>query len=133
MKSFISICILLASNCSNPSYNTKQITSESHTNENAITDQITEYGIIKDISDGAYPTYTITLEFPETQIKQSFSLNIEEISLQSIELEPLLNKYVTIKYTSELEKNLTDLQLNGKTILGEEYILETQENWKSVT
>ncbi|MDB4106909.1 hypothetical protein N8368_04300 [Bacteroidia bacterium] len=95
-------------------------------------DQITEYGIVKNISDGAYPMNTITLEFPERQMTQSFSLNIEELSLQSSELNPLLNKYVTIKYTSELENNLTDLQLNGKTILGEEYILEPQDNWKSV-
>jgi hypothetical protein len=94
-------------------------------------DELREYGIITEINDCAYPIYSIAVEFPERKMVEQFSLNIEAIDLDVPQLNALLNKYVTIYFTADLEANLLDLQLKGKSILGEEVVKVAKQ--KSVT
>ena len=95
-------------------------------------DEIREYGIIESIEDGAYPMFSITVNFVEREMKQSFSLSIEAISLTDSDLNKLKGKYATIYYTSDLENNLSDLYYNEKSLSGE-YAPEMDSSWKKIT
>lgn len=94
-------------------------------------DEIREYGRVVGLEDGPYPMFAISIEFPERKLFRDFNLNIEAISLNVEELNNLQNQYVTLYYTSELDVNLYDLQLNGKTVLGPDAFLS--DNAKEFT
>lgn len=95
-------------------------------------DEIREYGKIETIEDGGYPMFSITVDFVERQMKQSFGLNIEAISLTDSDLNKLKGKYATIYYTSDLENDISDLYYNGKSLSGE-YAPEMDSSWKKIT
>tara|TARA_R110002072_G_scaffold71681_1_gene171713 strand:- start:1885 stop:2559 length:675 start_codon:yes stop_codon:yes gene_type:complete len=95
-------------------------------------DELREYGIIVDVEDGAYPFYSVTVDFVERNMKQSFTVNIEGFNINSETLEGLKGKYATIYYTSDLENDLSDLHFEGKSLFGE-YAPEKDDNWKQVT
>lgn len=80
-------------------------------------EQITETGLITALEDGAYPMYSVTMEFPKAHLTQSFSLNVESPSVDTSALEKAVGQYVTFKYTSTLENDLLEMELNGKPIL----------------
>lgn len=82
-------------------------------------EEIREYGLITNIEDGAYPIFTITVEFPERNMQHDFYLNIEEISLGMDSLYKLIDKYATIFYIIDEENNLYDLKLEDKSLFGE--------------
>ena len=44
-------------------------------------DELNEYGLIASVEDGPYPMYSVTIEFPERRMRQSFSLNIEAVDM----------------------------------------------------
>ena len=103
------------------------------TNEyKATDDDIREFGIIEDIEDGAYPFFSVTVNFVERKMKQSFTVNIEAVSIDSETLLGLKGKYATIYYTSDLENDLNDLHFKGKTLFGE-YAPEMDASWKKTT
>jgi len=95
-------------------------------------DEIREFGQIISIEDSGYPMYVVTLDFPERQMKYSFNLNIEAISLSDETLHTLIDKYVTIYYLAELENILNDIQHKGKSLLGE-YTPELDKDWYEIT
>ncbi len=82
-------------------------------------DEITEFGIITEIEDSAYPVFNITVEFPERQMQETFYLNIESISMDMEGLYKLQGKFATIYYTIDDEYDLYDVKLDGKSLLGE--------------
>lgn len=84
-----------------------------------LNDELREFGIIENIEDGAYPFFVVTVNFVERKMKIDFKLNVENISLDINGLYDLVGKYATIYYTSELENNLTDLHVDGNSLLGE--------------
>jgi hypothetical protein len=95
-------------------------------------DDIREYGRIEHVEDSTYPFFEVTFNFVERNMKQTFNLNIEAISLIDSELYKLKGKYATIYYTSELEDDLVDLQLEGTSLFGE-YAPDMDDRWKKVT
>lgn len=80
-------------------------------------EQITETGLITAVEDGAYPMYSVTMEFPKAHFTQTFSLNVETPSVDTSALEKAVGQYVTFNYTSALENDLLEMELNGKPIL----------------
>lgn len=103
-------------------------TSEREPND----DEIREYGKIISIEDGVYPMFVVTVDFPERQMQVDFNLNIEAIELDVSTLNNLIGKLATIYYLSELNNDLYDLQLNGKSILGD-FVPEKDPDWKQIT
>ncbi|PCJ64825.1 MAG: hypothetical protein COA58_11150 [Bacteroidetes bacterium] len=115
--------------------------TEENTNEEATTeatqvaedDLITGYGFITYVSDVPYPMHTLTMEFSERKMMQTFNFNITELEPAIEDLSKLNNRYATIKYTSDLEPKIQNVILNGESILGEEEIPEQEDNWESIT
>ena len=64
-------------------------------------------------------------------MKVDFNLNIEEITLDLQGLHDLSGKYATIKYTSEFENSLSDLQIEGSSLFGQ-YALKYDSNWQHI-
>lgn len=112
---------------------TEKVVEETKNEEREPTDdEIREYGIIKNIEDGQYPMFTITVEFPERQSKADFNLNIEAISQTVEDLFSLKGKYATLYYTDDSENMLMDIHFNKKTLYGE-YAPELDDSYKSIT
>lgn len=82
-------------------------------------DEIREFGKITSIEDGAYPFFSITVEFPERKMIESFGFNVENNPLSVEELMAMEGKFATLYYTSELENSLIDIHLNGQSLFGE--------------
>jgi hypothetical protein len=82
-------------------------------------DELQDVGIIESIEDGNYPFFVVTVNFVKREMKIDFNLNIESISLDIAGLNELIGKYAAFHYTSELENNLNDLQIEGKSLFGE--------------
>jgi hypothetical protein len=95
-------------------------------------DEIEEYGLFVEVEDGGYPFYSVTVEFPEREMKNSFTLNIENLEIAPDALNNLKDKYVTFYYTSELDNDLYEMMLNDNSVIGEDAI-EISEDLKSVT
>lgn len=83
----------------------------------ATDDELREYGLVVQITDGIYPMFVVTIEFPERQMKQDFDLNIENISLDVHGLYELQDTYISFYYLAELENDLFDIQINNKSLL----------------
>jgi hypothetical protein len=86
---------------------------------------------IKTIEEGAYPFYTLLAE----TIKGAplvLSLNLEEVgNLTPDALNNLLEKSVWVRYKTQQEDAVMDIELNGKTLLGE-YGGQRESGWKKV-
>jgi hypothetical protein len=95
-------------------------------------DEIQEYGLFISVDDGGYPFYSVTVEFPEREMTASFTVNLENLGINSGALESLKDKYVTFYYTSELENDLYEMLLDDNSVLGEDAI-EISEDLKAVT
>lgn len=95
-------------------------------------EEIQEYGLFVEVEDGGYPFFSVTVEFPEREMSTSFTVNQEKLGLAPSYLESLKDKYVTFYYTSDLDNDLYEMVLNGKSVLGEDAI-EISEDLKSVT
>ncbi len=79
---------------------------------------LTEFGIISDIEDGAYPMFSANMEFPERNMVIPFTINIEALSLSPGELTALEGQYVSIDYTSTLEKNVYEMEIESGFLMG---------------
>lgn len=87
-----------------------------------------ETGILKKFEDGGYPFATLTIEFPERKIEETFSLNLEEVkNIDQELLSQSTGKYLDFSYVSNLENALLDIQNNGKTIFKTDVIPVTKE------
>lgn len=82
-------------------------------------EEIREFGRIAAIEDGAYPLFSVTVEFPERKMTASFTVDIEDIALDSAQLMALQGQYANIYYIAKTENMLMDLQYNGKSVQGE--------------
>lgn len=92
-----------------------------------------ETGILKKFEDGGYPFATLTIEFPERKIEETFSLNLEEVkNINQETLSKSIGKYLDFSYVSKFENALMDIQNNGKTIFKTDAIPVTKE-MKNVT
>ena len=105
---------------------------EKEDEKSAQDEELQEFGIIENIEDGGYPYFVVTVNFPKQEMKIDFNLNIEAISLNQEDLNDLTGKYSNIHYTSQLENRLSDIQLNGTSLLGE-YAPEFDDEWKQIT
>jgi hypothetical protein len=125
--------LLLALGCNSPSTDSTEMTEppvQIDEDEPADDEQLTEFGIIQAVEDGVYPMYTITVEFPERKMIQTFNLNAEELQPRIGPLISLVGKYATIKYTSTLEPSLLDLRTKDKVIVGSGKI---DPSWKRIS
>jgi len=94
-------------------------------------DELNEYGLVESVEDGPYPMFTITFEFPERQMRQTFNLNIEAVNMDCDALNILEGNYATFYYVSELENNLEDLLVGGSSVF-EEWAPEYDESWHRI-
>lgn len=95
-------------------------------------DEIREFGLVKEVEDGIYPIFTITIEFPEREMKHSFNVNHGALSGFTGDLFSLIGKYISFYYTEDWENDLIDMHLNGKTLSGES-APEMDSEWESIT
>lgn len=104
---------------------------EATTLDNSADDELlTEYGLIQAVEDGAYPMYTVTVEFPERKMIQTFNLNAEELEPRIEQWGSFVGKYASIKYTSTLDPYLLQIKKGEKMILGS---TEIDPKWKLIT
>jgi hypothetical protein len=77
-----------------------------------------EKGLLKSIEDGGYPFVSMTIEFPEKKLEESFTLNLEETKgIDQAGLYKSKGKYLDFSYTSQIMNALLDLKYKNKTIL----------------
>lgn len=87
-----------------------------------------ETGILKKFEDGGYPFATLTIEFPERKMEETFSLNLEEVkNIDQEVLSQSTGKYLDFSYVSNFENALMDIQNNGKSIFKSDVIPVTKE------
>lgn len=91
---------------------------------------IVEFGLVKTIEDGAYPMYSVTIEFPKRGFEETFNLNIENTFIEVPYLLHSKGKYVSFNYTSILENSLFELEYNGKTLLSD---MAVEPRWAKIT
>lgn len=82
-------------------------------------EEIQEMGLLKQVEDSGYPFATLTIEFPERDFQESFTINLEEV--QGVDLGSLnkwIGRYVRFTYTSSIVNALLDIRQDGKSLLG---------------
>lgn len=83
--------------------------------------EITEIGLLLQVEDSGYPFATLTIEFPERNFTEYFTINMESVENASItELNSYIGQYVKFKYSSDFTYALLDLFYEGKSIFGAE-------------
>lgn len=81
---------------------------------------ITERGRITQAEDAGYPIMVVTIEFPERNFSEQFTVNLEEVEgMDGAALSAAVGKYVVFDYTSVLSNALLDLKYNGKSLIYE--------------
>jgi hypothetical protein len=95
-------------------------------------DEVREFGLITDIEDGAYPMFSITVEFPEREMSLSFGFNIEDSPMTMEDLNGLSGKYATIYYLSEEDAYVYDIVRECESLLGE-YAEELGDESEEIT
>lgn len=95
-------------------------------------DEIQERGILREIEDGSYPFASVTIEFPERNFSENFTLNFEEVrGVNPSMLNKWKGKYVSFRYTSKIANALLDVQKDGKSIMGE-YAVEITSDMSKI-
>jgi len=94
-------------------------------------DTIREFGKVVSIEDGAYPMFSVSIEFPKREMQVLFSLNVEAADIDQTALNDMVGKFVSVHYTSELETDLADMYLDGVSLFNNKD--GVQEHWKKVT
>jgi len=84
-----------------------------------------EIGTVLSIEDGAYPMFTVEIEFKESGDKTMFSLNMEGADVDRTNFYDMVGKRVRVGYTSAEETDLAAMFHGDKAILGsKDYIPE---------
>ncbi len=81
-------------------------------------DVLTEFGILSDIEDSGYPFFSANMTFPERNMVIPFTLNAEALGMAPDEIAALEGQYVTIDYTTDLEKTVYEIELEGDFLMG---------------
>lgn len=82
-------------------------------------DEIREYGLITEIGDTGYPRFYIDVEFPERNMRASFSFNVEESPLNMEQLTAMEGKYATIYYVIEDDPRIEAIVRECEPVFGE--------------
>jgi hypothetical protein len=138
MHLLLLLSLIIASCTSAPKQKTEQApetqkAQESNTLDNSADEHdelLTEYGLIQSVEEGAYPMYTITVNFPKQKMIQTFNLNAEELEPRIDQLGSFVGKYASIKYISTLDPYLIQIIKGKNMILGSTKI---DPKWKLVT
>jgi hypothetical protein len=83
--------------------------------------EILEHGSITNIEDAPHPMYLVTVKIKKTGAEKRFLLNLEDpkVHLRMDDLMKARGKAVVFYYTSELERMVMDIRLNGRSLHGE--------------
>ncbi|AFK05190.1 hypothetical protein Emtol_4065 [Emticicia oligotrophica DSM 17448] len=85
--------------------------------------QLKEFGLLKSAEDSGYPFASLTIEFPERNFSENFTINLEEVKNVNMgTLQKWVGKYVSFTYNSDLTNALMEMQLNGKSVINDEPI-----------
>lgn len=95
-------------------------------------DNIEEFGVLVGYEDAVYPLFVVTLEFPERQFQQDFTMDVEALAVDIGKLDGLIGQYISISYVSFLEPNLIDIALDGTMLLGTP-VEDIDPEWLTVT
>ena len=88
---------------------------------NAVVQEISEMGLLQQVEDSGYPFATLTIEFPERNFSENFTINMEAVENASItDLNSYIGQYVKFTYTSDISHTLLDLFHDSKSIFGAE-------------
>lgn len=83
--------------------------------------EIPEMGLLLQVEDAGYPFATLTIEFPERNFTEYFTINMESVENATItKLNSYIGEYVKFTYSSEFTYALLDLFYDGKSIFGAE-------------
>jgi hypothetical protein len=107
----------------NKMVSTNSVTDSTVVNKeiNTIKQEIPEMGLLKQVEDSGYPFAILTIEFPERNFTENFTINMEEVDNASIaDLNSYIDHYVKFTYTSELSYALLDIFHNSRSIFGAE-------------
>ena len=96
-------------------------------------EEISAFGKIIRIEDGPYPMFSVTMAFQDQEVKRTFNLNIEDISLDINGLNNLEGKNVNIKYLTETKVDVIDIHINGSSIHGENARNVLDSNYRTFT
>jgi hypothetical protein len=81
---------------------------------------IKEIGLLSKAEDSGYPFMSLTIEFPEKNRIESFTINLEEVPNVDINtVQNAVGKYISFEYDSNLDNMLYDLTFNDKSLFGE--------------
>lgn len=81
---------------------------------------IKEIGLLNNAEDAGYPFMVLTIEFPEKNRTESFTINLEAVPGVDINtVQNAVGKYISFEYDSNLDNMLYDLTLNDKSLFGE--------------
>lgn len=83
-------------------------------------DILTEIGILSSVEDGAYPIYSITLEFPEREMWASFTVNVEAVAVDTNALYEHVNETISVDYTSDIDLSIIEMELESGFLNGTE-------------
>ncbi len=121
-------------NCTSKSKSKEQTDNTEQTETREPTDdEIQEIGRVVDIEDGAYPMFSVTIDFTRIKLQYSFGFNVEESPLDVEGLYALKDKDVKVYYTSELENLIVDIVYECESLLGEDAPDQLEEGTKEVT
>lgn len=81
---------------------------------------IKEIGLLSKAEDAGYPFMVLTIEFPEKNRTETFTINLEAVPNEDINtVQNAVGKYISFEYDSNLDNMLYDLTLNDKSLFGE--------------
>jgi hypothetical protein len=82
---------------------------------------IPETGLLTHVEDSGHPFATLTIEFPERNFSEYFTINMEEVKNGSMEdLQNYIGQYITFEYTSEFQYTLLDIFYESNSVFGSE-------------
>lgn len=96
------------------------------------TDLLTEFGVLTELEDGAYPFYSMTLDFPKNQTRASFTLNAEAVTVDIADLYARLNQTISIDYVSDMTMDVMEVELDTGFLRGTDN-RETLQDYKSMS
>ncbi len=116
----VMFCHIASGNTLGFHYNPNVSTCQSHSPFITIL-TIPEMGLLTHVEDSGYPFATLTIEFPERNFSEYFTINMEEVKNGSIEdLQTYIGQYITFEYTSEFQYTLLDIYYESYSIFGSE-------------
>lgn len=83
--------------------------------------EITESGLLKQVEDSGYPFATLTIEFPDRDLTEYFTINMEAVANASMtEINKYTGQHVKFTYTADISNAILDMYYESKSIFGAE-------------